>query len=758
VARLLWVLILLLPAACDRQLDVAESGSLALGQNLYRGGELDVEGPSSVALAAQAEFPRWSNYGGGLSIGWLGAVADSEDNLSWPQRVIPKTRAGAARMVLCDFSDDRLAGLPAGSDLHLDGDLLRVGTHVASADDCCLVLVCVDPEREGLPLTLVASSNHARLVSALPNLRPGWRREGLIFRRGFPWLRCDLERGSAEWLQVGEGFGGTNGGAVAPGESPLPQGTQGLVDHGLLGPNIHGTSEPGVNAVEYKAYGLACAAALDRIELLTGTSNGSWTIHARSVVPPMGWSAELAHVDLASRSLQVLLPPGISTDKGRNLAWAVLHADQPERPMWWLDAMSAWCASLHVGTDLNLLAHHPERPPLVELITDGAAARHSPYILRPLRALMVEWSRRNGGELEDSLDRFAEAIDALAEPEVSLSRFQAAPRGAFLRPDVNPGSADALVALQDLADAGATSVALAYDLCFNPDPGQGRAWQPQRALGSIRGDASWLVACAQARALGLEVQLWPTLLAAHSGVASSRLVRVFDGQRDELYAQLAASTTHGALMAGIADASVLSIGHDLGQSIVTRFDAEEPDPSEWQEEAQRIRNAGWSRSIQAARAAFGGGVVLASEDVRRFDSVALWSKVDALAGGLFPILEGTDQGQIPLWRLKELFVEHLAPAKARADELGLPLWIAPSGFAATLFAARGPGADAPMPGGEEALNPERQAQLLEALGHGARAHGAGLLVWKLTTGERDLLGRGLGGDRARELLRGVLAR
>ncbi len=752
MARLLWVLILLLPTACDRQLDVAESGSLALGQNLYRGGELDVEGPSSVALAAQAEFPRWSTYGGGLSLGWLGAVADPEDKLPWPQRVIPKTRAGAARMLLCDFSDDRLAALPAGSDLHLDGDLLRVGTHVASADDCCLVLVCVDPEREGLPLTLVASSNHARLVSALPNLRPGWRREGLIFRRGFPWLRCDLERGSAEWLQVGEDFG------VAPGESPLPQGTQGLVDHGLLAPNIHGTSEPGVNAGEYKAYGLACSVALDRAEWLTGTSNGSWTIHARSVVPPMGWSAELAHVDLASRSLQVLLPPGISTDKGRNLAWAVLHADQPERPMWWLDAMSAWCASLHVGTDLELLAHHPERPPLVELITDGAAARHSPYLLRPLRALMVEWSRTNGGELEGSLDWFAEALDTLAQPEVSPSRFQAAPRGAFLRPDVNPGSADALVALQNLADAGATSVALAYDLCINPDPGQGRAWQPQRALGSIGGDASWLVACAQARALGLEVQLWPTLLAAHSGVASSRLVRVFDGQRDELYDQLAASTTHGALMAGVADGSVLSIGHDLGQSIVTRFDAEEPDPSEWQKEAQRVRNAGWSRSIQAARAAFGGGVVLASEDVRRFDSVALWSKVDALAGGLFPILEGTDQGQIPLWRLKELFVEHLAPAKARAEELGLPLWIAPSGFAATLFAARGPGADAPIPGGEDALNPERQAQLLEALGHGARAHGAGLLVWKLTTGERDLLGRGLGGDRGRELLRGVLAR
>ena len=84
--------------------------------------------------------------------------------------------------------------------------------------------------------------------------------------------------------------------------------------------------------------------------------------------------------------------------------------------------------------------------------------------------------------------------------------------------------------------------------------------------------------------------------------------------------------------------------------------------------------------------------------------------------------------------------------------LGLPLWIAPSGFRATLYAARGPGADGGAP-----ANAERQAHLLEALGHGARVHGAGLLVWKLTSEERDLLGRWLGGERARDLLRTVLA-
>jgi len=758
VLRHSWVLSLLLLAACDRRLEVRETGSLALGQNLYRAGALDVEGPEFASLAAQAQFARWGSYAGGLDVRWIGGGADAPRGSTSRGEVTQPARSHAGRMLLCDFSAGELASLPAAGALREEGGQLHLGPHLASAADCCLILVCIDPLRDHLPLTVVAGSNPKRLLSALPNLRPGWRREGLVFLRGRPWLRLDLERGGSEWTIVDRGTlpgSGSDEGRSVHGD--LSHSGDGLVDHGQLAPNLTGTSEPGVSHAEIIDYGLACAAALKRAATITGEPSGAWRIHASSSVPAVGWPAELAQADEPTRTLQVLLPPGSPTDGGRNLAWAVLFANQPASPAWWLDAMSAWCAGLHQSERLGLLANHPERPTLEELITDDASGRHSPYLLRPLRAELIEWCRLRDRDPETSLAEFGEHLAGLHGGEPASIEFQATPRGAFLRADGDPGSRAGRAALENLFAAGATTIALAYDLCFDPDPGQGRAWQPQRALGSVLGDASWLAASAQARALGLEVQLWPTVLASHSGVPSSRLVRVFDEQRKDLYDQLAASTTHAALMAEASGARVVSIGYDLGQSLVTRLDEEHSEPGEWQLKAQRVKRAGWTRAISAARASFKGGVVLATEDIRRFDLIDLWPEVDALAGGLFPVFEGTDQGQIPLWRLKELFVEHLSPADQRAEELGLPLWIAPSGFRATLYAARGPGADGGAPVGGNPVNAERQAQLLEALGHGARVHGAGLLVWKLTSEERDLLGRGLGGERARDLLRTVLA-
>lgn len=775
VRRPVWILSLLLLTGCDRQLDPAESGALALGQNLYRAGQLDVSGPEYAFRAAEAQFARWSVTPKGMDVRWIGEGLGALDQ--GPQGPNPTrirtARTAAGRILLADFSSAALAFLPSTAGIEQRGDQLHLGAFQAPVDDCCLVLVRLDPDRRGLPLTIVASENEQRLLAVLPHIRPGWKREAFMFRLGRPWLYLDLERGWDEWLLVdGDAYDGRSDSASENQSGLGVESTTPRTQHSFA-PGLKGTAGPGVDIPALESYAQDCRGVFERVaELLAPLSASSlisgsgwapepktpWVIQAFADVPLQGWSAELAFVDFPSRTLRVLLPPGIGTDRGRNLALALLRAAHPDKADWLLDAQSAWCARLHETSSLGLLAQHPERPPFNDLISNGPTLRHSPYLLRPLRAELIRWSRDQNQKPEASGSAFEEHLAQLRSTQGIAPEFESRPRGAFLRPAANPGSRQAHLALQGLADAGANTVALAYDLSFNPDPGQGRAWQPARALGSVLGDAHWLVACAHAQALGLEVQLWPTVLASHSSVPTTRLVRVSEPQRRQLFDDLSASATHAALMAAASGARVVSLGYDLGQSLVTQVDENREPPTEWLINARSVQKDGWIRTIRAARASFEGAVVVSTEDVRRFEGTDLWSEVDALAGGLFPIFEGTDQGQIPLWRLKELFVEHLAPVKARADELGLPLWIAPSGFRPTLTAARGPGADGLLGTHTDAApNSSRQAELLQALGHGARAHEAGLLVWKLTTADRDLLGRGIGGDRGEKVLRAVLA-
>ena len=57
-----------------------------------------------------------------------------------------------------------------------------------------------DPLRHRLPLTLITATSDARLVEAVQQVVPGWRREIVVLRAGAPWLWLDLEGEAAAEL------------------------------------------------------------------------------------------------------------------------------------------------------------------------------------------------------------------------------------------------------------------------------------------------------------------------------------------------------------------------------------------------------------------------------------------------------------------------------------------------------------------------------------------------------------------------------
>lgn len=706
------LLALLASAGCDRTLDPQESGSLALGQNLYRCGHLQWWTPPGLIAVAEARAATWRATVHDLDV--TGPASGAGD-------------PGAARLLVTTPNEEALALLDAHG-ITWDGDDLVAGAWRAPALECAVVATLLDPLRHRLPLTLITATSDARLVEAVQQVVPGWRREIVVLRAGAPWLWLDLEgQAAAELLCL------------------RPLRDEAVVEHAVPeGPWEALTSSPGIPPERARGYAVAASAAAERAGLRL---EPGWSLHLTRTLEPLDPAgireAVEGTVDPVGRAATWCAADARIDRFARAFVAQLLRHQRPAEASWRIDAEASRAVGWDEGPRFQRAASHPARPSASDLLDDAADARLSELLLGPLRAGLLRHAEERVAGPRAVVDEFLELLPrtperAEAPRPVPCSSVLVSARDGL----GTPAARDLLVRTRE---AGLRAVGLAFDLTLDDDPGFGRALRPARRLRAIGGDAALRVAAAHAREEGLSVQLWPTVLSSRTGGPVGREVRVFPDQRVELFRELESALTHATLLAQDMGADWCSLGHRLGEVASTSQDLLDAEDA-FGREARAARAEGWSRVLDAARAGFDGGLVLCVPEPGRVEHVGFAQELDAIGCNLFPVIEGLDQGQVRGRRLLPLMRERLAPAVRACGALGVPLWVAPVGFRARRGAGRGPGMEA----GEE--DPARRLQLIEAVNGAVQERAATLSVWKVTPtpdahhglgtdGELQLLGR-----------------
>jgi hypothetical protein len=666
---------------------------MALGQNLYRAGRLQWWAPDALAPQLERQHARWSRVVEGLAV--EGPTQGEGD-------------PAAARLVVCGPLDPA-AALLADHGVRWSENELQVGAWSAPAEECALVATLLDPARHRLPLTLVVGATAQRQAEATRAVLPGWRREVVVLRGGEAWLWLDLEANAAEFVSV------------------RPLAAESWVEHdgGAAGPWARLLAAPSVPGERVRAFGAAAVAAAARAGLDPGTG---WTLMAADAVEPGEdhglREASEGVVDPAARRVRWCVSDGRVDRLARAFVARLLELERPDAPAWWIDARASWAAGWAQGPRYDRAASHPARPGASELLDDSAAERHSELVLGPLRAGLYEAALVAGAEPAELAEAFVAGLPAPASGSTSDRTPPRPTSSVLLSARDGLGGAASQALLGRLAAEGLGAVGLVFDLTLDGTTGFGRAFAPDRRLRALGGDGAVRAAAAQARALGLEVQLWPTVLSSRTGGPVGREVRVFEEQREQLFDELEAALSHAALLAEEVGASWCSLGHRVGETASTRVDLlDEADA--FGRAAREARAAGWRRVLRAVRASFDGGVVLTVPEPARLEHVGFLDALDAAGCNLFPVLEGLDQGQVRPARLTPLMRERLAPAQRTAAAAGVPLWIAPLGVRAREGAGRGPGLES------GALDPRRRLELLEAAAGAARERGGAVSLWKV---------------------------
>lgn len=741
-------------------------GPVALGQNLFRAGRLNVSAPGELHARIEPHLARWSEVCGGIEI-----TLHSEDG---PPNPDGDLTAPWIRFRVEDVDVEELKGVwgecAAAEELAVAQDeVVRIQTLAVVNERSVL--------RGDLTISVTATSIE-RLAEVLPDLRPGWLTRTILLRRGEVLYSLD-----------GEAYEGPP--RVWAMEPPAAR----FYPDPLK-------SQPGwtvraddVDVDRVDAYLTATGTMRARLaRWCAPVDDDDWHLVARTKIPapvsdlgpdflpsrPMPVQ-RLAHVDVLTRTVFAYLVGDGVDDGGRELGRALTAQALGEPALAWLADGAAWeAADRHAGVELQQwcarLAGLPELPTLDELCDPDCPWSH--HVTGPLRGLLlrVALEQQDGSELiRNAWTGDAEAHAALRDlapvfqarlltlreqyPVVRAAAGEAPARRVGAVMTTSPfggalGSEEARLAIGYLGNSGANTVALWTESSMRVDPDPGGTWLPRHHAGSGEGDVAILLACNQARAFGMESILMPQLLATPSGLPAGQLVRVFDGQWVQLFEDHTRFTEHHALLAELAGAAHLVIGHSLPEMsrvVWTGDGVEKPV----QAAAREHKRAGWDRALQASRAAFSGELLFSAAEPRHIEFVDFWDRVDGMGAGCFPYLasDETGTGSPEDEQIRRQLTSFLEPGLHAAAEQGIPLWILPAGFRSTHIGWAGPGRDGGPPSRTEQA---RMLGLLDDVIDGITARDpsliGGVLLWRWSThapgpdtypdGRRDYLIRG----------------
>ena len=624
--------------ACGTPEDPARFGQVALAANLARAGGVALLAGTELDAAAAAAQRRWEAEG-----------------LVVERVMTPEGFRAGPRVVVGSPGEPLVAELLGHLGIELDGGRWRYLERSLEATEARIVATFEDPERPGLPLTLLAAGAPAQLGSALATLRPGVRPMLWMWRGPNPILSIRL----------------------TPAGAPIPSTLRDFTPRRLSESERYGRRPtlvdgwqaaahpdvPDPRLVDYVGALLNAEASLGTwLELPERLPRTLWAeAHADGCVDPALDLDALAWVLPGRRVLAWLGEDGLHDGGAAHAAalarWELGDPEQDWLPeavgvdaagRWWNVPLDVWCAHLARGGV----------PPLAELMAHDACARYSPHRVVPLLAWLVREARESGVDLVAawrdsasllSLERFwRRSLDQLTG--VPLERaVEPVFQGPYLSSRLAATGAPLASEGDGLTlDALARFEALALEVHIAParPPSTGVALGGRPRLGLVGGDAAVIQFLRRARARGLSTVLCLERWRSHAAGPDGD--RVLPGGADawaSFFVDGAPQIDHVALVAQLAEVDLLNLHTGQAEALHTVPAAEVDDPASLAIHA--AREAGWRDWIATARASFDGRVTVAARNPTRFERFGDWSELDVAAVRLEPELATRELRALP---------------------------------------------------------------------------------------------------------------
>ena len=682
-------LAVLIGGACERPVRVANAASM--GRYLSQCDTLELVAPAGeVGARAERSLLRWC--------GVLGIPLGRVD----PHRSAPEN----PRVVVGTFDDPMVARLleVTGALVSSEAGLEWVGRDF-SGDGVALVATFEDPERRGLPLTLLCGSTLQALDSLALALRPVARPGARVFRGGRLTLSVELSaRG------------------VPDEESIIDYEERwGAFERGLI-PLESGHSQITLRRVETLAPALARAWAERALEVVARVEE--WA----------GPATQRVHVALTDELMDIQSMHGVCSfgvpEHGRGTVIAAAHPALPEDGRRALaearlvqtigfpvveadclleaasvDAMDSWW-----GRSLEdwwtYLATQGLLPSPRLTIAPGALVQRSSHIRVPARAAFFRYLRETLGP--EQLTRVWRGEEAYEPDETVLEDFQSwllertdpgmssvrAARAARLSEIKGRARRDGVAidspldtqrsfvvpALAETLDrAGQVGVEALSVQCYwledGPQPSFAAGAGPELS-GFVEPDAELAHIFGLAHERGMQTCMVPVQLVSSSAGRSAWRRRTDVTAWRDYYIDQRRMLEHAGLTAELMGVELLSLGSELRTATNTRVTEESDLPVEIFE----TKREEWSRSIVAARAVFSGALTYGALWKQELDQVEFWEELDFVGLVYFPRL-GTPLGERPSDRsIQGSMTKVLRALVAKGQEIDRPVLLMEVGF------------------------------------------------------------------------------
>jgi hypothetical protein len=638
-----------LPTACgvERAEDPFE-----LHRNLLLSRHVDVQVPSGRAGAvARRAAKRLS--GSGV---FFAEVAAPGEAGSGPRVLIGDPSTPGMDAVLARL------GIEANTDGRLRLTRIEGGPLVDS-----FAATLADPERPGLPISVMCGVDTTLLEPRLEHVTPTWR--GAL-------------RGWSGGARVVEARLTPEGGVIEE-TVRLPFAEQ----HRLFGDDLR-RSRSGIEMVLPEGEELELRTYARNLE---NSRNAVVEVFAPDTEPPAArvrlfthpedlarvtgeW--QLSSVNRVTGEVRAVVY-GELDDRGYALArsTAILVGGRPVRP-WMLDGLAVNAAGEWWGRQLGQWAAMLEQgglvPPLEDVLADVPV--HSPHLIVPLRGVLVGELLRSRGneafvelwtgvqpfEIDDELRAgFAERLDWLRERNVSriqeargetLSRVLhqplrkginlSAPTSSWENGELGFGTRASERSLDDALAVGVDAIAIVVTGIVDPGLPSFPFEPPRQALAATSSDVALVATMRAARARGMSVMMRPFVLARPSGTWAADHSQETPEVADAFFADYERFLVHFALVAELGGAELLCAGTELAKSTIT-----DEENSPWLPDFVNANHDRWRALLAKARGAFTGGLTYAADWQGEVGDIGFWAELDFVGQDLYTSLSmppGTD--------------------------------------------------------------------------------------------------------------------
>ena len=750
--------------ACGRNEPAGEGGGATLMRNLLRAPSIEIapcDGPlGDACLKAMERLGRGRN--GADDAPTTGA---RPANPKCPRIVIAAATAAIPALLRGVFARIGVEVDPGGP---RPSFTIFHATFDGASD--ALVAVVEDPERPGLPLTLLYGNDAAALARYAAAIEPGWKpflriyRAGALAIEGPLWNDGEPHEPKFRDLEI-ERARTYSAYRSAPSADP----------------SIRVKASKEIESARRESYLDSVGRTKKEILRWAGATASpgpdadpepiDLVLHARPERMLEFCSAPgLSAVNRAQRRVHALVAAGVPDDAGEAAArcfaedvlgpasepWIEDGAAVLASGRWWGRDLEEWIAWLRLG-GLN---------PGVDALVDPDATRtNSRHLVLPLRAGLFRFVLETRGEsFARSLWKGSATLERGTETEKSflqwLDGIAARHRGAIEARRAERRKAAAVepfLAAVGIEESGAgaergfgseaceRSLSIARSIgangaffaCFlaaERDPAPiADLESPSPVFEPMESDLRVACGLASARAHGMRAFLEPRLLTGPTGTLAGADPQGGEKGWQRFFDAYSRFAIHVGLLAELADAEGLVLGG--GITTATSGLVEGPSGSEalvaWKRE-------GWGKVMHVARGAFAGCLTWAADSTAEASVLSFWKGLDAVGGDLGPDLDrgATSFDPKPGVVLEEKLLHAIQGFEGFATGQGKPLILTRAGFRAGM----------PRPGrpplARPGADPGMQTLGFEILGRRlreAKASGIlhGVVLWRWSSDPED---------------------